>query len=186
MASDYIHPHISQLNSGPCSHTNCWAATGAYLVASATRGKVTPTPHQFRKAAGRVKGCPPGGLGDIIVGCAKYGVKARLLLDLPRKELRRRLSNNKAEKVYAIPFDWEAWPDHEKGLIDYSGYHSAAVIPGTNKRKSIRTMDPLYTRRKVNWVRRGDIIDAAIQYNDEHYGQKKGTVDCVVVSVRKR
>jgi hypothetical protein len=181
MASDYIAKHIRQLDGSRCQSTNCWAATGAYLVRSATRGKKRPTPMEFRAAAGRLKGCPPGGLGDIILGCKRFGVKATLLLDVNRKQMRRRFSSKASTRVYAVPFDWEVWPDDKKCAGDYDGYHSAAVIPGLNKRKSIRTMDPLCT--KLRWVRRGDIIDSAIEYNDEHYGQKRGTVDMVYVTV---
>ncbi|HUW16830.1 MAG TPA: hypothetical protein VMW94_07110 [Actinomycetes bacterium] len=183
MASDYIARHITQIDSGTCRKTNCWAAVGAYLVDSGTRGKKRPTPMEFRAAAGRLKGCPPGGLGDIILGCKRFGVKATLLLDVPRTQMRRRLSSNKSNKVYAIPFDWEVWPDEKKCAGDYDGYHSDAIIPGINKKKLIRSMDPLCTR--IRWVKRSDIIDAAIEYNNEHYGQRRDTVDMVYVTVPK-
>lgn len=176
MASDHIADHISQLGSGKCRKTNCWAACGAYLVASATRSKKTPTPAQFRKAAG-VTTCRTGGLGDIIRGCKAYGVRAKFLARRDRKELRWRFSSNKANKVYAAAFDFEVWPD-DKQVIDYDGYHAVCVIPGINKRKSIRTMDPLNTR--IRWVRRGAIIDSALEYAREH-GHSK--VDLVQVEV---
>jgi hypothetical protein len=183
MASDYIADHITQINSGKCAHTNCWASVGAYLVDSGTRGKKRPTPMEFRKKAGALRDCRTGGLGDLIVGCQKYGVKITLLTDLNRTQLRRRFTSNKSTKVYGVPFDWEHWPDEKKCAGDYDGYHMTAVIPGINKKKNIRTMDPLCN--KLRWVRRGDIIDQAIEYNNEHYGEKKDTVDLVMVNVPK-
>lgn len=181
MASDYIAKPITQLDSGACRKTNCWAAVGAYLVDSGTRGRKRPTPAQFRKAAG-VHTCRAGGLGDVITGCARYGVKVRLRSDLSRQEMRWRFSRNKAEKVYAVAFDFDAWPDDKK-CIPYDGYHMVAVIPGKNRRKSIRTMDPLC--RRIRWVRRGHIINAALEYNDEHDGQTPNTADVLEVKVPK-
>ena len=179
MASDYIAKHVTQLNSGACRKTNCWAAVGAYLVDSGTRGRKRPTPAQFRKKAG-ASTCRTGGLGDIIRGCKAYGVKAKFLARRDRKELRWRFSSNKAEKVYALAFDFDTWPDDKK-CIQYQGYHAVAIIPGTNKRKAIRSSDPLC--RRLRWVRRGDVIDAAVEYAREH-GHSK--VDLVQVLVPKR
>jgi hypothetical protein len=179
MASDYIAAHITQLNSGTCARTNCWCAVGAYLVDSGTRGRKRPTPAQFRKKAG-VTTCRTGGLGDIIRGCKAYGVKATMLAKRNRKELRWRFSRNKSEKVYALAFDFDAWPI-SKQCVRYSGYHAVAVVPGINKRKSVRTMDPLC--RKLRWVLRGSIIDAAQEYAREH-GHKN--VDLIAVNVPRK
>lgn len=184
MASDYIAKHITQIDSGKCKHTNCWAATGAYLVDSGTRGKKRPTPMEFRARAGALKGCRTGGLGDLIVGCQRYGVKVTLLTDVTRASIRRRFSSKKSHKVYGVPFDWEEWTDEKKCAGDYDGYHMAAIIPGANDKKSIRSMDSLCKR--IRWVRRKDIIDAAIEYNNEHFGQKRDTIDMVVVTVPKK
>ena len=184
MASDYRSPHVTQIDSGKCRRTNCWAAVGAYLVRSATRGRKRPTPMQFRKAAGALKDCRTGGLGDIVVGCAKYGVNAKLLLDVPRDKASAKFSSNKSTKVYAVPFDWEVWPLIDKCAGDYDGYHMAALVPGLNKKTEIRTMDPLCNRHR--WVKRKRIMNSAIEYNNEHFGQKKNTIDMVVVNVPKR
>ena len=183
MASDYIADHITQIDSGKCRFTNCWAAVGAYLVDSGTRGKKRPTPMEFRKAAGAMRGCRTGGLGDIIVGCQRYGVRVTLKTDVNRATLSRWFASRKSERVYAGAADWEVWPDDKKCAGDYDGYHATAIVPGLNQQKNVRTMDPLCS--KLRWVRKGDIIDALFEYNDEHPGQKRNTADVLYVRVPK-
>ena len=175
----YLAKHITQLNSGKCRRTNCWAAVGAYLVDMGTRGCKRPTPAQFRRKAG-VTTCRTGGLGDVLRGLAAYGVDAKLVKDRTRAQLRYRFSRKgEPRKVYALAFDFEAWPE-DKQCVRYDGYHMVAVISGLNKRKRVRTMDPLCDR--IRWVKRGDVIDAAKQYAREH-GQRR--VDMVEVKVPK-
>jgi len=108
-------------------------------------------------------------------------VKCVLLEDVSRDSARKRFANKNSKRVYGVPFDWERWDDAKKCAGDYDGYHMSCVIPGMNKNKAIRTMDPLCSR--IKWVRRNKIVAAAIEYNDEHVGETKGTIDMVYVVV---
>ena len=47
----YVPGHVTQRDGSESQWTNCWAACGAWAAAGASRGKKTPTPTRFRKAA---------------------------------------------------------------------------------------------------------------------------------------
>jgi hypothetical protein len=183
----YVPKHVTQADGSDCQWTNCWAATGAWLIDGGTRGRKKPTPMQFRKAARAMKGCRTGGYGDLILGLAAFGVKARLLSDVPIKEARKRLRNASSRKLYAMASDWSRWPDVDKCRGDYDGYHMAGLAPGrkTDKkgRAETRTNDPLCSR--LRFVRTLGVLRAGEEYNREHYG-KKGTVDLLVITVPRR
>jgi hypothetical protein len=176
----YVAKHVTQADGSRCQWTNCWAAVGAYLVRSGTRGRKKPTPMQFRKAAGAMKGCRTGGLGDLIVGCQKYGVKVTLLTDVTRANARRRLLKADSTKVYAFATDFDAWPVAYRCQANFDGYHMVAAVPW---KPSPRMSDPLCKKLKKVPVK--VVLNAAIEYNNEH-GQKRNTIDMVVVTVPKK
>jgi hypothetical protein len=169
MPSKYVAPAIPQKDGSACQFTNCWAAVGAYLVKSGTRGRKDPTPMQFRAAAGALAGCRTGGLGDLLTGCQRMGVRATLLLDVPKATARTRFLAQSSTKVYAIATDFEV-------------YHMVAVVPW-RERGQTKAMDPLCNR--LNLVDVDAVLRAAIEYEDDH-GQRHGTIDMVVVSVPPR
>ncbi len=183
----YTPRHVTQADGSSCQWTNCWAATGAWLVNAGTRGKKKPTPMQFRKAARAMKGCRTGGYGDLILGLSVFGVKARFLNDVPVKDVRKRLRNTKSNKVYAMASDWSRWPDIDKCRGDYDGYHMAGLLPGNRRdkkgRAETRTNDPLCNR--LRYVRTRGLMRAGEEYNREH-GGRRGTIDLVVVTVPER
>lgn len=180
----FIYPHMGQMDGSKCEHTNCWATVGAYLVASATRGRVTPTPMEFREKANALRGCRPGGLGDIMLGLTKYKVKHTLLSGVSPRSLKLRFLNEKAEKVYAVPTDFEAWPEHEKCQPGYDGYHMVAVVPWRANGKDTKVMDPLCSHLKL--VNADAVIRAANEYDNDHAGDPRWSPDVVVVDIQPR
>jgi hypothetical protein len=149
---------------------------------------------EFRARAGALKGCRTGGLGDIMRGLSAYGVKYRFLPDQTRAQASKRMSNAKSDKVFAIETDFGAWPTKAKCDYgkDFDGYHMVGVAPGavtpkkgTNKGKTfLRTMDPLKCR-KLKLVRRRGVLNAAIEYNNEHV-EVPNTIDMLAVVTRPR
>ena len=185
MAKKYVPRHVTQADGSRCQWTNCWAATGAWLVDGGTLGKHKPTPMEFRAAARALKGCRPGGYGDLIAGLAHFGVKAILLDDISIPAAKKRLRNDNGRKLYAMASDWSRWPDVDKCRGDYDGYHMAGLVPGKKVVKGkaeIRTNDPLCNR--MRWVRMSGIVRAGEEYNREH-GGKPRTMDLLVISVPK-
>jgi hypothetical protein len=182
MPSKYVAPAIPQKDGSACQFTNCWCAVGAYLVKSGTRGRKDPTPMEFRAAAGALAGCRTGGLGDLVTGCRRMGVRATLLLDVPKATARTRFLAQSSTKVYGLATDFEVWPDRENCQPDFDGYHMVAVVPWREKGQT-KAMDPLCSR--LNLVDVDAVLRAAIEYEDDH-GQRHGTIDMVVVSVPPR
>ena len=165
-----------------CEHTNCWAAVGAWMVRGATRGKRKPSPMAFRRKAGALRGCRTGGLGDIMRGLSAYGIRFRMLHDVPKANARKRWASKTSTKLYAVETDFDRWPSDKK-CGPYSGYHMIGLAPGLNKRKAVRTMDPNRCR-KLKWVPVSDVLASALEYNREHH-ERPGTIDMLAIDTKR-
>jgi len=188
MTKRYSPSYVGQNDGSRCQWTNCWCATGAMMLDAATRGRRRVSPMQFRKRAGALKGCRTGGLGDIMRGLAAYGVKSRMAVDVPRAKARTRLASKTSTKVYAVETDFDAWPTRSKCDFgkDFDGYHMCLLLPGAQQKRGkphIRVGDPLMCGR-LKWVRLKGVLNAAIEYNNEH-AEKRDTIDMLWVDTAR-
>ncbi len=187
----YVPKHVTQVDGSNSQWQNCWAAVGAWLTRGATRSKRRPTPTRFRRWA--VK--PPktaGGLADIQRGLQAKRLWKHALLksDIPRADLRERLLA-RSGRLYAAETDFEVYPDKDSCQPGFTekenAYHMIGIVAGEGEGEhagEVRVMDPLC--RRMRWVDVDGVVDAIVQYNDEHTGEKKGTADLIVLTVPPR
>jgi len=137
----------------------------------------------FRHKA-KAQGCRAGSLSDIQRGLQNMGLwgKARYVPDMSIARLRRRLKTRTGVLV-CLETDFEVWPDGKScqpGFTDRDdAYHMVGAICGADREGRVMTMDPLC--RQYRWTKIEDVIRAAVRYNDEHSGERKGTVDAILV-----
>jgi len=183
----YVPRHVTQADGSPSQWTNCWAAVGAWLARGATRSQRRPTPSRFRRWARKPEGTT-GGLADIERGLRAKGLWDRAVLksDVPAEKIRERFLD-RSGKLYAVETDFEVYPDKDScqpGFTDLDdAYHMIGVVAGEGEGEhagEVRVMDPLC--RNFRWVDVDGVVDAIIQYNDEHSGEQSGTADLIVVS----
>lgn len=184
----YLPKPVAQMDGSKCEHFNCWAATGSWLADGSSSGDRAPEPTFFRFKA--MKGgdeCSTGGLADMERGLKNMDLwhHARYIPNVPRETLRRMLMRRTGYLV-AMETSFEAWPDRDKCQPGYDGYHSVGVVCGAGKtaktRGDVRTMDPLC--KDYRWTDVDGVIAAAIQYNNEHSGEIRSTVDIIVLIPR--
>lgn len=179
----YVPAHVPQMDGSKCETTNCWAAVGAWGVDGLTGGDRTPKPTWFRFKA-KAQDCRPGGLGDIIRGLANMGLwrskTARYVVDMTPARLRRRLRTRTGALV-CVETDFEVWPEYKNCQPGFDGYHMVGVICGRDDEDRVRVMDPLCKEQGYRWVKVEAIVRAAVQYNNEHAGEARNTVDGIVL-----
>jgi hypothetical protein len=170
----FVAHHVHQFDGSACAATNCWASTGAWLVANATRGHKDLTPMEFRALA-RAYGCRTGGLGDIIVGLDRLHLGFRLYTDLTRERARDLFARE--GYVAAVPTDYERLPRNERAQ-EGDFYHMMGLVCGPVEGQ-YRVMDPL--RHHMEPMPVAALLDAALGYGMEHGDGR--TLDAVVVKV---